>query len=95
MQFEGALDEFVEQVRGQLRAEGVTQTNLEKIWTALTEERLSPEISKRRKLEALLGFDPDEANGDTIETLVADAENLGADAANEIAADHRGKISLR
>ncbi|MEI9988856.1 MAG: hypothetical protein WDM86_02355 [Rhizomicrobium sp.] len=86
--FENAIDEFVAQVRGQLHAEGLSSSNLETIWNALCEERASPELAKRRKLEALLGFDPDEANEATVEKLVGDAVRFGADAVNEIAADH-------
>ncbi len=86
--FENAVDQFVEQVRGQLRAEGVNDTNLDRIWSDVCEERRSPDTAARRKLEALLGRDPDRGDTSAIEQLVADAEAYGELAMNEIAADH-------
>lgn len=84
--FQDAVDLFIEQVRGQLRAEHLGDTNLDHIWNELLAERDDPEASGRRRLEALMGFDPDEAAPQQIETLVADAKLLGAQAINEVAA---------
>ncbi len=86
--FESAVDQFVEQIRGQLRAEGVAETNLDSVWNDVREERSSDELAKRRKLEALLGRDPDEADEATVERLIADAATLGGRPVEELAADH-------
>jgi hypothetical protein len=88
-QFENAIDEFVEQVRGQLTAERLIDTNLQRIWSELSEERDSKELSQRRRLEALMGYDPDEADPMLLDRLVVHGRNFGAEAANEIAADTR------
>ena len=87
-EFESAIDQFVEQVMGQLRAERVGQTNLDRIWQELSQERASPELQQRRKLEALLGSDPDEASTAALDRLVADSKELGEGPVNELAADH-------
>jgi hypothetical protein len=87
-QFESAVDEFVEQVCGQLRAESIPSTNLDHIWAEVREERRDPEIARHRKLEALLGRDPDETDEATIGGLVADSAALGELGVNEIAAEH-------
>jgi hypothetical protein len=50
-------------------------------------ERGEPETAKRRRLEALLGRDPDSVADDTIEALLADATLLGERALDEVAAD--------
>jgi hypothetical protein len=84
--FEDAVDLFVEQVRAQLRAENVGNTNLDDIWSELMAERADSEASERRRLEALLGFDPDEAPPQQIESLVADAKLLGDQPMSEVAA---------
>lgn len=84
--FVDAMDLFIEQVRGQLRAEHISDTNLDEIWNELSAERADPEAHARRRLEALMGFDPDEASPEQIETLVADAKLLGDRAMNEVAA---------
>lgn len=85
-EFEAAVDEFVGQVLGRLDAEGLTDTDLHMTWGDVLAERADPEARRRRKLEALLGFDPDGADERLVERLVADAERLGRDAVDEVAA---------
>ncbi len=87
-QLEGALDEFIEQVRGQLREEKVAETNLDRIWNDVRDERHEAGVAQRRKLEALLGQEPGEGDEDAIERLVEDGKALGGTAMSEIAADH-------
>ncbi len=95
-EFEYVVDKFIEQVRGLLRAENLADTSLDRIWSEVVEERRQPNILKRRKLEALLGFDPGQADETVIEKLLADADSkgFGEPAINEIAADYpqSGKI---
>ena len=86
--FESAVDTFVEQVRGQLRYEKVSETNLDHVWEDVREERRDPDTAKRRKFEALLGWDADEADEAKVERLIADSKALGEAAMNEVAADH-------
>lgn len=86
-EFEAAVDAFVEQVRGQLRAESVTDSNLEAIWSDVLSERKNPEVARRRKFEALLGSDPDTVEEEIIEKLVADSRQLGERGMEELAAD--------
>lgn len=85
--FENAVGQFVEQVRGQLRAEQISETNLDRIWNDVLSERSHPDAAKRRKLEALLGCDPDEADQGKVDSLLADARALGEDGVNEVAAE--------
>ncbi len=92
--FESAVDRFFGQVLGQLQAEGITETNLHRIHADLSEERQDREAARRRKLEALLGKDPDEADLATLERLVADAGSLGEQAVEELAADHASGSAL-
>ncbi len=86
--FEGAVDAFVSQVLGQLQAERIAGTNLQGIWSELTEERQDRDATLRRRLEALLGHDPDEADHSKVERLIVDARTLGEQAAGELAAEH-------
>lgn len=87
--FEAAVDRFMAQIQGQLRAEAVSTTNFDRIWSEVSSERANPAMTARRRLEALLGRDPDEGNQDEILRLLADAKWLGQDAVLEVAADHR------
>ena len=94
VEFEGAVSRFIEQVRGQLRAEQVEDTNLDHSWADVDAERADPETAKRRQLEALLGKDPDEADPSLLERLVMEAESLGEDAVREMAATSSGGGSV-
>jgi hypothetical protein len=93
-EFEYVVDQFIEQVRGLLRAAGIREANLDRIWNDVRGERQDPNVGKRQKIEALLGCDPGQAAESDIEQLVADGESLGEVGMNEVAADYpqRGKL---
>lgn len=86
--FEAEVDNFILQVLQRLDDRQVADSNLETIWNAVLEERKAPETAHRRKLEALLGDDPDEPDGAALNGLIQDAVLLGASAVEEIAANH-------
>lgn len=87
LEFENGVDDFVEQVLGRLGDEGMRDTNLAHIWSDLGIERQTLDLTRMRKLEALLGQDPDESDTHVINRLVADAEQLSMAAVEELAAD--------
>ncbi|WP_205630878.1 hypothetical protein [Pannonibacter phragmitetus] len=93
-QFEAGLDEFFLQVLNRLDAEGVKATNFHSIWSSLKEERASSSLTMRRRLEALLGVDPDEGDTAFIDRLVHDADDVSLPAIEEIAAN-RGDRGLQ
>lgn len=86
--FEDAVDRFLAQVLGQLQEEKLAGTNLERLWQDVCAERIDVQLSTRRKFEALLGFEPDEADPAVLDGLAADAKTLGDTAMGEVAADH-------
>lgn len=87
-EYEHAVQRFIEQVRGQLRAEGVASTNLDHIWENVQADRVDKDRWQRCKFEALLGLDPDEgeAHEAMLARLLADADDLGLQPMNEVAA---------
>lgn len=85
--FEHAVERYVGQVQGQLRARRVAETNLDRIWDELRDERNDPALTRRRRLEALLGSDPDDADPAILDQLVEDAPRLGLRAIDEVAVD--------
>ncbi len=85
--FEDAIDRFVDQVLGQLSAAKVGETNLRRIWQDVRAERADLQIASRRKLEALMGYEADEADEATIDGLIADTMTLGDSGIAEVAAD--------
>jgi AraC-like DNA-binding protein len=85
-EFEGAIDLLLTRVLEQLRAEDIPTTNLDQIWSDVLAERTDPELAAHRRIEAMLGFDPDEADSAVVERLLADATRLGQGAVAEVAA---------
>ena len=77
VEFEGAISQFIEQVQGQLRAEKVAVTNLESVGPTYVESVQMLPLPSAEGLEALLGFDPDEAEVSLLEDLVAREEISG------------------
>jgi hypothetical protein len=93
-EFEAGVDVFIDQVHDRLDWAKLTKTNLQKVWQSVCEERHTPSLARKRKLEALLGKEPDEVDNAVLEQLVLDSEALGNESIDEIAADHGadGKI---
>lgn len=87
--FEDGVDHFVTGVLDRLDGLSLGDTDLHTIWQELTTERDDPELSSYRKLEACLGFDPDEAAPETVEWFLADIDAFGEGAVTELAADRR------
>jgi hypothetical protein len=88
--FEAAVDAFVRRMLARLRDQQVPKSNLDCIWSDILAERCDPDLSKRRRLEALLGRDPDEVDDDAVDRLLADTGSLGEQAIQELAAAGAG-----
>jgi hypothetical protein len=86
--YESEIDSFIAQVLGRLESEAVGETNLLSLWTDVCNERGDPELSQRRKLEALMGCDPDEVESSLVSRLISDANILGMSGIEELVADH-------
>jgi hypothetical protein len=86
-EFESVVDEFIELVLGRLASASIEDTNLERLWTDLRIERSDPALFKARKLEALLGYDPDELSTELLDRLISDGSDVGPAAIDELAAD--------
>lgn len=83
--FECAVDRFLSWVLRRLDDAGLSETNLQNLWQDLTVERRDPELARFRRIEALLGFDPDEAEAERIESCLKDADALGENSLAELA----------
>lgn len=90
VEFENALDRFVAQVIGQLSESELRDTNLHRLHADVAAERRDPLIARQRKLEALLGFDADEAPAQMLERLGEDERRFGAHTVDELAAATQG-----
>ena len=88
-ELEAAIDAFIPRVLDRLERSQLKTTNLHRLWTELLDERSDRESTRSRRLEALLGKDPDEADETILVALMADAAELGETAVDELAADAR------
>lgn len=85
--WEAAVDAFVPQVLGRLDAEGLRDTNVHRLWDDVLAERSNPEISKRRRVEAMLGRDADAEEDNSLRQLLRESKSFGLEAVSEIAAN--------
>lgn len=84
---EASLEEFVTGILATLEGNDLRTTNLHRLWNDLQTERQDPGLSRYRKLEAQLGFDPDDADEDAVWRRLHDASILGEEALGELASD--------
>ena len=84
---EEAIDAFVPSIIARAQDPGLRDSNLERVWSDVLAERRDPSIAEQRRLEALLGRDPDEVDASIIQALLDDGAQLGVSAIDELAAD--------
>ena len=94
--FEAAIDRFLQAVIGRLqssdmKAEGVKgdAEALIQLWTEVCNERSDPESTAWRKLEAMMGCDPDEAPEELMEVIQKAESTYGKAAIEELVAASR------
>ena len=85
-EFEKGVDDFVNGTIARLSSTLKTQTELSDLWEQIKYERRHPALSEVRKLEACMGYDPDEAPSGLIDRLQAARRFYGRDAVQEVAA---------
>jgi hypothetical protein len=83
--FERSVTAFVETVLARLHSFGIRKSELHDLWDDLRYERGNAKASSHRKLEALLGLDPDEDDG-LISSLTKWSTKFGKQALEEISA---------
>ncbi len=93
--FERAVSQFIDSITRRLESQSLGNSPLSRLWSEIQGERGSPDsaLYRRRKLEALAGFDPDDIPSDLIQALERGAEAFGVQAVEEIAAECRGKAT--
>ena len=83
--FERGTDAFVRSVLARLDAMGHRGTDLHGLWLELAEERADAALHAGRRLEAMLGFDPDACPEPLLERFERLGHDIGAAALEEIA----------
>jgi hypothetical protein len=83
--FQRGLETFIEAVIDRLTS-FVDKPDIASIWKEVREEDRDSSLRSRRKIEAIMGFDPDEAPDTMIQELERAAANYGKSAIEEVAA---------
>ena len=85
LEFEQEVDSFVDAMINRLASEAPAETELANLWKEVLQERRDPQLTEWRKLEAFLGYDPDEAPGKLVEALIDSKKVYGTGAVEEMA----------
>lgn len=92
--FEREIDGFLALVLARLDAVGVRDAELARLWREVQSERGDARLSTMRRLEAMLGFEPDEASSELLERFGSVGTEAGAAAMEEIAPACAGEESV-
>lgn len=82
--YESELTNFISHVIARLEQKKVADSDLNALWDELTVERNTPELTAKRRLEAIMGFDPDEAPQTVISELVSANREHGPSSVEEL-----------
>lgn len=83
--FRQSIDHFVQSVIARLDACEIAGSDLAQLWAILQEDLADPEALRRRKLEAELGFDPEECPEDMLDAALQWEDCVGETALSELA----------
>ena len=83
--FQRTAEDLVNTVLGRLDAQGCPNTDLANLWQFILEDRYDPESAKYRRLEAKMGYDPDECPEELIGKALDLGKKMGEDALSELA----------
>jgi hypothetical protein len=82
--FEATVLSFADAVIDRLHTMGCRTSLLQDLRESIVEERSNPSSVRWREMEALLGYDPDEAPEELMAALLARGELSGYDAASSV-----------
>jgi hypothetical protein len=83
--FQRSIQRFVQSVISRLDARELVGTDLANMWAVLQEDLADPEAVSRRKLEAELGFDPEECPTELLDAALRWKAQVGDAALSELA----------
>lgn len=83
--FQTGVEYFITDVLNRLNAVGCHDTALSNLWQLVFEERADHESSKYRRIEAEMGYDPDECPQELMDKALALDQKMGTAALSELA----------
>ena len=84
-QFQNEAQKVIEEVLGRLSALGHAENDLKTVWNLVRSERRDSDLSRRRILEARLGFDPEECPPAVLDQMFGLQIQTGEEALFELA----------
>ena len=90
-EFESAVDVFIDAVINRVASKAPSEAELKGLWDEVLQERHDPSLAVWRKMEALIGRDPDEAPEQLVASLLDMKRDYGDGAIEEMAAACREK----
>lgn len=82
--FQQSVERFIHSVLARLDAKGLAGSNLAHLWALVQEDLADPEAVRRRKLEAELGFDPEECPEQALNAALQWESQVGDAALSEL-----------
>ena len=92
--FKKTISDFIERVIDRLDALKEQDTTIKDLWHIILEESSDHETTFYRKVEAMLGYDPDEANSIVMKFALQNFKKIGENSLEELAPAY-GKLSNR
>ncbi len=86
-ELESTMHSFIEAVIGRLASMRIDTAGLDRLWSEVLTERRDPELTAWRRIEAIMGYDPDDAPEQVIAALQGAASEYGLGAVEEMAAE--------
>jgi hypothetical protein len=83
--FQQSVERFIHSALARLDAKGLAGSNLAHLWALVQEDLADPEAHRRRKLEAELGFDPEECPEQALSAALLWESQVGEAALSELA----------
>lgn len=83
--FQESVERFMHSVLARLDAKELSGSSLAQLWAIVQEELADPEATRRRKLEAKLGFDPEECPEKALNAALQWENQVGDVALSELA----------
>lgn len=83
--FQQSVQRFIHGVLARLDAKGLAGSNLAHLWALVQEDSADPETVRRRRLEAELGFDPEECPEQALNAALQWESQVGDAALSELA----------
>ena len=82
--FQGAVDAFIDMVLSRLNALGHSETNLASLWRLVQEDRADPEMARMRRIEAQMGYEPEECPNEVMVEVLKLEARMGAPTLSEL-----------